>query len=933
MSEENNDETFGQLAVARGFCTAEQVSAGMATLEEVRKLGLNEQLGSILVKKKILTREQVHELLKVQAQKSKIKIAGYEILEKVGQGGMGSVFKARQISLDRVVALKILSPKLAEDSTFCERFVKEARAVAKLNHPNIIVGIDVGKFGKYYYFAMEYVDGETALTRLRDRGPFEEAEALTVATQIAHALDHAHKHGLVHRDIKPDNIMLPARGEAKLCDLGLAKKIERDASGTSTGAAVGTPHYIAPEQARGLDNVAITADIYALGGSLYHMITGRTLFKGENSTAIMTSHLTSSAPNVRQLRSEISEDFARVLEKMLAKQAADRYQTPAELLKDLTLLANGESPEASLAPGTACSMEPTPRETGRRKGRTTGAQAVPRGTGAQAPVRGTTGPRKPIDRIPTGQRAPVDRPDQQTGPKRAVETPKIVLAAVVVAVLGAVVGIVFFSSDGPPGSRTAQNKPSAPTAPSAPEDAEKPPALPASGQSTAPAPHVAPKPAPAAPGPAKPAPAANAPPEGKTGVAAWDAARDAWRANPGDYANLLRLYEQAERGLPNPRQNEVRAEAQTIRKALDERIGELLEGRKREAQLKIQSGDQEGARELFNAYAFPDSLQTPETRKRILEAAKDFGGPPAAALAVLRGEAEKDLQAAANPGQFNALREKLKSMQPVFTSPDGVAWFKSFWPKVEQKSRALDTAALAERKKQFDEALAKAREQFSKGSYNGTYGALKEAQQRGLSREFGKELNLLTADVQAIQALKDKGVQALRGKVGKPDTVKLRHDGKTHEGQLIRESQDNRDAGFVLKDKQGKEQTLYFDTIDGEDLANWAGLRGKNPEEHYRIGTWLWWQGETRRAYPQLDGIKQQEYRKDRAEFYLEQMDGAASALITEVYRLHREAQDAKLPEPQRAERQKLAKDAVQRLLSEYATTRAYRDEKAKSKR
>ncbi|GMV80729.1 MAG: hypothetical protein AMXMBFR7_19130 [Planctomycetota bacterium] len=930
MAEENNDETFGQLAVARGFCTSEQVLAGMATLEEVRKLGLNEQLGSILVKKKILTREQVHELLKVQAQKSKIKIAGYEILEKVGQGGMGSVFKARQISLDRVVALKILSPKLAEDSTFCERFVKEARAVAKLNHPNIIVGIDVGKYGKYYYFAMEYVDGETALTRLRDRGPFEESEALTVAIQITHALDHAHKHGLVHRDIKPDNIMLPARGEAKLCDLGLAKKIEQDASGTSTGAAVGTPHYIAPEQARGLDNVAITADIYALGGSLYHMVTGRTLFKGENSTAIMTSHLTSSAPNVRQLRSEISEDFARVLEKMLAKQAADRYQTPAELLKDLTQLANGESPEAGLPAGTASSMEPTPRDAGRRgKGRTTGAQTVQRGTtGALAPVRGTTGPRKPVDRIPTGQRAPVDRPDQQTGPKRAVETPKIVLAAVVVAVLGAVAGIVFFSSDGPPGTRTAKNSPSAP---SVPAEKEAPPALPASGQAVVPAP--APNPAPAAPVPAPKPPSANAPPEGKTGVAAWDAARDAWRANPGDYANLLRMYEQAERGLPNPRQNEVRAEAQTIRKALDDRIGELLEGRKREAQLKLQSGDQEGARELFNAYAFPESLQTPETRKRILEAAKDFGGPPAAALAVLRGEAEKDLQAAVNPGQFAALREKLKTMQPVYTSPDGVAWFKSFWPKVEQKAKAIDTAGQAERKKQFDETLAKAREHFSKGSYNGTYGALKEAQQRGLSREFGKELNLLIADVQAIQALKDKGVQALRGKVGKPDTVKLRHEGKTHEGQLLRESQDNRDAGFVLKDKQGKEQTLYFDTIDGEDLAHWAGLRGKNPEEHYRIGTWLWWQGETRRAYPQLDGIKQQEYRKDRADFYLGQMDGAASALIAEVYRLHREAQDAKLPEAQRGERQKQAKDAVQRLLSEYATTRAYRDEKAKSKR
>src|SRR3990172_6999647 len=151
---EDHEQSFGKIALEKGFCAQAQMEDALHTLEEVRKLGLDEQLGNILVKKKILSTDQVRAVLKIQGQRTKIKIDNYDILEKVGQGGMGAVFKARQISLDRIVALKILPPKLAADQAFCERFVKEARAVAKLSHPNIIVGIDVGRCGKFYFFAM-----------------------------------------------------------------------------------------------------------------------------------------------------------------------------------------------------------------------------------------------------------------------------------------------------------------------------------------------------------------------------------------------------------------------------------------------------------------------------------------------------------------------------------------------------------------------------------------------------------------------------------------------------------------------------------------------------------------------------------------------------------------------------------------------------------
>ncbi len=425
MAEE--DLSFGKVAVLRGYCTQAQLDDAIHTLAEVRKLGLDERLGNILVKKKVLTQSQIREVLKIQGQQSSIEIANYQILEKIGQGGMGSVFKARQKSLDRIVALKILSPNLAKDASFCERFVKEARAVAKLSHPNIIVGIDVGQHGKYFYFAMEYVEGETALRIMRDEGPFEEKRALDVALQICKALDHAHKHNMVHRDIKPDNIMLTPRGEAKLCDLGLAKVTEPGAEASQAGTAVGTPHYIAPEQARGEQNVGITADIYALGATLYHIITGKTLFQSDNSREIMVKHLTEEAPNAKKLRPELSENFCRMLERMLAKDAKDRYQTPLELIEDIEAMQQRRANRMGLAQGVKSSMEATPKVT--RKA-------------------ATTGPRAPIESWSTGPRTPIDRPDQGTGPKSAVQNSKPWMLIGAAAGLALLVGLAFVGLSG-----------------------------------------------------------------------------------------------------------------------------------------------------------------------------------------------------------------------------------------------------------------------------------------------------------------------------------------------------------------------------------------------------------------------------------------------------------------------------------------------------
>ena len=273
------------------------------------------------------------------------ELGGFELIEKIGQGGMGSVFKARQISLDRIVALKVLPPSVAKDARFIERFQREARACAKLNHPNIVQGVDVGKDAAsgVWYFAMELVDGPSALKLLKSQRVLPEERALEIAQDIARALECAASHGIVHRDIKPDNILLTALGEAKLADLGLAKQVNDDATLTQSGQAVGTPYYMAPEQIRGrAGEIDIRTDIYALGGTLFHLVTGQAPFTGETSAVIMSKHLTTAAPKAHSVNPAVSEACSKLIEQMMQKERERRVQSPAELLQRIERILHGE---------------------------------------------------------------------------------------------------------------------------------------------------------------------------------------------------------------------------------------------------------------------------------------------------------------------------------------------------------------------------------------------------------------------------------------------------------------------------------------------------------------------------------------------------------------------------------------------------------------
>jgi serine/threonine-protein kinase len=350
MPEPQENLHFGAVAIKLGFTTLEKVDECLRLQEKMKDLGVApKKLGEIMLAKGYVTEGQVKEIFKYQGMRGQhTQISGYKILSKIGQGAMGSIYKALQVSMDRIVAIKCLASKYAQNDKFRERFLREARAVARLNHPNIIQGIDVGDSNGVHYFAMEYIDGPTVGELLKRGGALDEKRALNIVTQIARALQHAFNHGIIHRDIKPDNIMLTREGVAKLCDLGLAKLSsphDSDASGTKPGASMGTPYYIAPEQARGEHNVDTRADIYSLGSSFYHIVVGEVPFPGQSAADVIAKHLTEPVTPPRAKNPLVSGAVDWVVVKMMQKTREDRYQTPAELVRDLEAIAQGGVPE------------------------------------------------------------------------------------------------------------------------------------------------------------------------------------------------------------------------------------------------------------------------------------------------------------------------------------------------------------------------------------------------------------------------------------------------------------------------------------------------------------------------------------------------------------------------------------------------------------
>ena len=273
------------------------------------------------------------------------QIPGYRLLGRLGAGSMATVYKAEQVSLNRIVAVKVLPKKFSQMPQFVKRFYAEGRAAAKLNHPNIVAALDVGRHADTHYFIMEYVEGHTVYEHLVKQGPYSEAEALDVATQIARALDHAHQAGLMHRDVKPKNILITKDGVAKLADMGLARAVsDREAAEAEAGKALGTPYYIAPEQVRGDMDVDYRADIYSLGATLYHMVTGKAPFEGPDTATVLQKHLREPLVPPDHVNPALTNGISEVVELCMAKDPTERYASTADLLEDLEAVAEGQPP-------------------------------------------------------------------------------------------------------------------------------------------------------------------------------------------------------------------------------------------------------------------------------------------------------------------------------------------------------------------------------------------------------------------------------------------------------------------------------------------------------------------------------------------------------------------------------------------------------------
>jgi len=273
-------------------------------------------------------------------------LGGFRIERRLGAGAMGEVWLATQVALGRKVALKILAPSYTRDVAFLKRFRNEVLTVAKLTHPNIVPAYDAGVDCGIHYLAMAFIDGTDLDRQLKVRKVVPEQEALAIVRKLAGALRYAwDKFKLIHRDIKPSNIMMDKAGVPLLMDLGLSKSVDQDHSLTVTGAVMGTPYYISPEQAKDEDALDFRCDLYSLGVTLYHMVTGRVPFDGTTMAGIMTKHIVEPFPPPRERNPAVTEECSVLLATMMAKNPGERQKSWQALITDIDLVLAGNMPE------------------------------------------------------------------------------------------------------------------------------------------------------------------------------------------------------------------------------------------------------------------------------------------------------------------------------------------------------------------------------------------------------------------------------------------------------------------------------------------------------------------------------------------------------------------------------------------------------------
>lgn len=787
----SSSKRFGEIAVERKLISSKQLEDALSAQKELKKLDLPERLGNILKKRNLISDDAIEDVLNEQ-QRQQRRLGNFEIYEKIGQGAMGVVFRARQLSLDRIVALKILAPKYANDPEFTKRFVREARAAGQFSHENIVTALDVGQSGTYHYFAMEYVEGVSLRSILKEKDHLPEKDALDYTRQVARGLEHALKKNIIHRDVKPDNVMVTKqRNVAKLLDMGLACAVaakEKEGEGetsprekgtkiTKIGRAVGTPHYMSPEAARGEQDLDTRADIYSLGCMCYHLLTGSPPYDQGQGREIMVRHLTDPVPDVREKKPEISDGTACVVARMTAKDRESRYATPTELVEDLSaLLADRKPAHAYKAAG---------RGSGRLRSKVSGKRAAaarsPKTTGPRRPIepRGTTGPRKPIEprgttgprlaikpRTTTGPASPIigDRTGPHTGVRGGTsevrdrkKSPLVPWAIMTAGIF--VVGVFAMSMMGDSSrNRTGVRKKSTANNTSAPDRS-----APVEELKTAHKRPVVPR----------------GPSPQEVAQAALDAALALQKERPQDFAALLVAFEKASTA----------ARETSLASKVEERVGPLhADWRKAYAAVLTAAGEK--AREAIDKKDFVSAMgayaeeQVPHAL-RVLDWQKQLAGP----RENVRKKAEehvagllREARAKAQTGGIAGLEAgiaaaRLAEVIPAAIAPSSAEASKERkrWEGELVKARAAEARERAEREQKARAALTEVRKQVTSLLVKGRLkDALQLLDEKILDRSLAvarEELKREKQDLLAVQALREKAVLAIRGKAG--ETIEL----------------------------------------------------------------------------------------------------------------------------------------------------------------
>jgi serine/threonine-protein kinase len=357
---------ISRIVLKNNLASETQVNECISELETQLKSGKRIRLIDVLFRKGILKKSQIKAVINAYEQTNKVQhlnnaITNFKFIKDVGHGTAGTVYLAEQLSIGRRVAIKILDEELAANPGFIRNFQREAKSAAKLNHPNVIQAIDVGESEGFHYFVMEYVDGESLATILKRERRLDESRVAHIGYQIASALQHAAKHNLIHRDVKPANIMLNAQGQAKLCDLGLARTIMSEHT-TRSGSSAGTPAYMSPEQAMGRGDLDIRTDIFSLGTSLYHLLTGTIPFKANNLPDLLDHIVNKDVDFPSDLTHGISSETEEVILKMMSKKRENRPETADELAEMFKILTDELPPAPPLflnAVTVRCAIPPT----------------------------------------------------------------------------------------------------------------------------------------------------------------------------------------------------------------------------------------------------------------------------------------------------------------------------------------------------------------------------------------------------------------------------------------------------------------------------------------------------------------------------------------------------------------------------------------------